>query len=114
MKKIQILVYGKHTEILETVLRLINNNEQWQGDGSTEEEKVIELFQLNKYDLVLLGGGISETSEKKIRALFGRLNAEIPIIQHYGGGSGLLKSEIETALQQMQSNRFQITDNPFA
>ena len=75
---------------------------------------MIELFQLNKYNLVLLGGGISDISEKKIRALFSRMNAEVPIIQHYGGGSGLLKSEIEVALRQVGQDRFQITDNPFA
>lgn len=113
MKKTQILVYGKHPEILETVLRLINKNESWEGEGSTDEERVIELFHQNHYDLVLLGGGISEDSEKKIRALFHHINPQPRVIQHYGGGSGLLKSEIEIALGNRETNRLQIMDNPF-
>ena len=35
MSKVQILVYGNHPEILATVLRLINANDHWQGEGST-------------------------------------------------------------------------------
>ena len=114
MKKVSILVYGKHPEILETVLRLINNNDNWQGEGHTEEEDVIELFLRKAYDLVLLGGGISESSEKKIRTLFEQLRSNTPIIQHYGGGSGLLKSEIEAALQQQQQSEVRVMDNPFS
>lgn len=114
MNKIQILVYGKHPEILETVLRLINKNDAWKGEGSIDEERVIELYHQNQYDLVLLGGGIPEDSEKKIRALFRHLNPRLQIIQHYGGGSGLLKSEIEMALAQGMNDRLQLIDNPFA
>ena len=112
MKKVRILVHGKHPEILETVLRLINKNENWAGEGSINEEKIIELFHQHDYDLVLLGGGITELSEKKIRALFQRSNPEAEIIQHYGGGSGLLYSEIEIALQK-KKNHFKVMDNPF-
>ena len=99
MKKLQILAYGKHPDILATVLRLINKNESWYGEGSIEEEEVIRLFEQGQYDLVLLGGGVPKASEDKIRALFTNLNPMVKIIQHYGGGSGLLKSEIETALR---------------
>ncbi|MEO1257156.1 MAG: hypothetical protein AAFZ15_00105 [Bacteroidota bacterium] len=113
MKKTKILVHGTHPEILQTVLRLINKNEAWEGEGSTDEETVIEYFQKEKYDLVMLGGGISTSSEKKLRAVFNRLNPQVKIIQHYGGGSGLLKSEIETALAAKRNNRFSVVDNPF-
>lgn len=113
MKKLSILVYGKHPQILKTVLRLINNNNNWLGEGHTEEEDVIELFLRKAYDLVLLGGGISKGSEKKIRTLFEQLRPNTPIIQHYGGGSGLLKSEIESALQQQQQCEVRVRDNPF-
>ena len=113
MKKLQILVYGKQPEILETVLRLINKNEAWSGDGDIEEERVIELFQRHHYDLVMRGGGVSETSEKKIQALFQTMRPNVKVIQHYGGGSGLLKSEIETALQSRRKSALQVLDNPF-
>jgi len=107
-------VHGTHPEIFNTVIRLINKNEEWFGEGSTDEENFIEYFQKDKYDLVLLGGGISPESENKIKALFQRLNPDVPIIQHFGGGSGLLKSEIENALSMKSGNRINFMDNPFA
>lgn len=112
MRKTQILVFGKHPEILNTLIRLVNKNENWFADGGIEEEKVIELFNQHQYDLVLLGGGISQQSENKVRAIFQKLNPEIKIVQHYGGGSGLLKSEIEMALKKDHSH-FKMMDNPF-
>ncbi len=113
MKQVRILVHGTHPEILETVLRLINKNETWIGEGHTEEEKVIELFMQKQYDLVLLGSGLTDTSEKKIRALFAHHSPDTPIMQHYGGGSGLLKSEIESALSKIRQQEVQVQDNPF-
>ena len=107
-------MYGTHPEILETVLRLINKNDDWQGDGHTAEERVIELFMRNTYDLLLLGGGIPAVSEHKIRALFKHAHPDSLIIQHYGGGSGLLKSEIKGALDHLRKKRLQVNDNPFA
>lgn len=32
--KTQILVIGRHEEILQTVLRLINKNDNWEAKGS--------------------------------------------------------------------------------
>jgi hypothetical protein len=110
MKKIEILVFGKNAEILETVVRLINENHAWQGEGTMEEEVVIEKCQHNNYDLLLLGGGISPESENKVRATLARLKPELKIIQHFGGGSGLLTSEIESALAGDESANFNIVD----
>ena len=113
MSKIKILVYGTHPEILETVVRLINKNDAWQGEGHTEEEQVIELFTQHDYDLFLLGGGIATESEQQVRALFRQQHPDAPIVQHYGGGSGLLKGEIEEALKRKQAAQLRINDNPF-
>lgn len=114
MKQVKILVYGKHPEILDTVLRLINNNEAWSGEGYTEEEVIIEQFWQRSYDILLLGGGIDETSEKKVRALFQQARPESAIVQHFGGGSGLLKSEIEGVLAAREQTSIQVTDDPFS
>ena len=113
MKKHKILVYGAQNEILETVIQLINQREEWFAEGSTAEEKVIELFYRTQYDMVLLGGGISEQSEKKLRALFQMNNTDLLIVQHYGGGSGLLYNEIESAFETKKKSELQMIDNPF-
>ena len=113
MSKIQILVIGKDPDILQTVVRLINNNNNWYATGTGKDETAIELFHQHVYDLVLLGGGIAPESEIKLRKLFTLQNPDIKIIQHWGGGSGLLENEIRSALDNNEEGNFNIVDNPF-
>ena len=58
----------------------------------------ISLFQNQPFSLVLLGGGIEPESDTLLREAFTSHNPKITIIQHYGGGSGLLATEINMAL----------------
>ena len=99
MSKTEILVIGRHPEILETVVRLINNNIEWNCTGCNTDDEAITAFNNQKFDLILLGGGIENKSEKDLCAYFKSQNPAIKIIQHYGGGSGLLTAEIYEALR---------------
>ena len=105
-QKINILYIGRHTEITETVVRLINNNPDWTGTGTGSDSHAMELFLNNKFDLVLLGCGIEESEELELRAFFTLNNPSVKIVQHYGGGSGLLVSEILIALSGGTSPHF--------
>lgn len=98
--KVNILAIGRHEEILETVLRIINKSENWIAVGALTDEKAIVLFEEQKFDIVLLCGGIEEECEAVLRATFTEKDPEIIIIQHYGGGSGLLSNEIIHALSK--------------
>jgi DNA-binding NtrC family response regulator len=113
MKKTQILVICNHEEILQTIIRLVNNNEKWNATGTGDDEKAIELFHQHKFDLVLLGSGINNEAENKLRRIFTHQDPEIRIIQHFGGGSGLLSNEIEAALSNNQAGNFNVIDDPF-
>lgn len=113
MSKIQILVIGREADILQTVLRLINKNDKWNATGTSEDETAIELFHQHPHDLVLLGGGIEAASEIKLRKIFTLQDPDIKIIQHWGGGSGLLENEINAALDNNEEGNFNIVDNPF-
>lgn len=113
MSKTQILVIGRHPAILETVLRLINQHEPWEAVGATDDEQAIELFQQRRFDLVILGGGISDEQERKFVRLFPLLQPHIKIVQHFGGGSGLLFNEIQAALEDNRAGNFQLIDAPF-
>jgi DNA-binding NtrC family response regulator len=113
MKKIQILVICNHQEILQTIIRLINGNEKWNAIGTADIEKAIELFDQHKFDLVLFGSGINDEDENKLSRIFTHQNPEIKIIQHFGGGSGLLSNEIEAALSDNQQGNFNVIDDPF-
>ncbi len=98
MKKVEILALCSHPEILQTVVRLINNNPAWNGTGAETEEQAIALFKELSFDLVLLGAGMDGASEEHLTPIFMGINPAVKFIQHYGGGSGLLSAEIYGAL----------------
>lgn len=100
---IKILYIGRHKEILDTVVRLLNANDEWLGVGAESDEEALHLFSLYDFTLVLLGCGIPEESENYLVTHFKKQNPLIKIVQHYGGGSGLLMNEIVTALQAQDS-----------
>lgn len=98
MSKTLILAIGRHPEILQTVVRLVNNNPDWDCTGVITDEDALVAFMANPYRLVLLCNGITPQSEEKLCAAFRAHDPAIIIVQHYGGGSGLLSAEIWQAL----------------
>ena len=97
MKETTILYIGNHPKIKEIVVRLLNEN--WTSIGVSTEEEAIKKMQQVKFDIVLFGCGIEPDEENRLRSYFLENDPDIKIIQHYGGGSGLLKSEILEALE---------------
>jgi hypothetical protein len=95
-----ILYIGRDTEITVVMNRLLNARPEWKGICVCTDDEAIGICQTNKIDLVLLGNGIDAACEKALRARLTGLKPELKIIQHYGGGSGLLYGEIMTALSQ--------------
>lgn len=100
MNKTQILVICRHAEILQTIIRLVNNNPEWECTGANTDQQAIDAFNGNAFDLVLLGSGIEPSSEENLVAFFRNSRPRISIVQHYGGGSGLLSAEIYQGLSQ--------------
>lgn len=100
MEKTQILVIGRHPEILATVVRLVNNNPDWNATGCLSDEEAIAAFATQDFKVVLMGGGVDEISEEKLNEHFYNSNPNIKIVQHFGGGSGLLSAEIFEALNK--------------
>ena len=99
----EILIIGRNVDILQTVVRLVNNNPEWIGTGAVTDEEAIEKFHHHHFDVVLLTNGIGSGEEKKLRKIFTHQYTDITIIQHYGGGSGLLQSEIREALDKRKA-----------
>ncbi|GAA4201103.1 hypothetical protein GCM10022289_13980 [Pedobacter jeongneungensis] len=93
-----ILYIGRDTEITVVMNRLLNARPEWKGICVCTDEEAIEICKEQHIDLVLLGNGIDATCEKALRAKLNGLKPGLKIIQHYGGGSGLLYGEIMTAL----------------
>lgn len=99
---LNILVIGRNVEIMEVILRLINSEKDWEGQGALTDEESISVFPTKAFDLVMIGGGVDESSEQKLTEAFKKSNPTIKIIRHYGGGSGLLFNEIHEALAHRQ------------
>jgi hypothetical protein len=97
MKEINILAIGTHPEIMKTILRLLNNKTGWLATGANTLAESISLSKAQKFDVVLIGAGISADDTITIKKAF----QQIPVVQHYGGGSGLLYAEIYQALDIM-------------
>jgi DNA-binding NtrC family response regulator len=98
MDKINILVLADHPEILATIIRLINKNELWNGTGVSSSDKARTVFDSDQFDLVLFGVGVDEEAKEALVKVFKSQKSDVICIRHYGGGSGLLYSEITHAL----------------
>ena len=97
-RTIKILTIGKNKEVAEVLLRLINKEPDWIGILAINIDEAMMLFKEKDIDLVLFGSGIDESEELQLRNFFKNLKPNIILLQHYGGGSGLLKNEIYEAL----------------
>ncbi|KIQ19791.1 hypothetical protein RT99_15065 [Flavobacterium sp. MEB061] len=98
MKILEFLILGKNEEILPILLRLVNANENWNGVSFNDEEIAQKYFLNNKIDIVLLSSGIEDHIEKEFTSFCLKNQPEVEVIEHFGGGSGLLKSEIQHRL----------------
>ena len=98
MKILEFLILGKNEEILPILLRLVNANENWNGVSFNDEEIAQKYFLNNKIDIVLLSSGIEDHIEKEFTSFCIKHQPEVEVIEHFGGGSGLLKSEIQHRL----------------
>lgn len=99
MKKLTILYISRNQEITDTMNRLLNAREEWKGITTCVDEEALVMVKDTHIDLVLLGNGISAVAEEKLRAALIRVRPALKIIQHYGGGSGLLYGEIMAAIK---------------
>jgi hypothetical protein len=94
-----ILVICRHVDILETIVRLLNNEEGWTATGVTTDQDAIEKFETGNFQIAMIGGGVNTESENALITKFKEQKPEIKIVRHYGGGSGLLYAEIMEAIQ---------------
>ncbi|MCV2484593.1 hypothetical protein OD917_06630 [Flavobacterium sp. SH_e] len=94
MKTLQFLLLGKNEAILTILLRLVNADENWNGVAFNNEKEAQEYFQNNKIDIVLLSSAIEDHVEKEFTSFCLKHQPDVEVIEHFGGGSGLLKSEI--------------------
>ena len=93
-----ILYIGRDVKITKIMNRLLNARPEWTGWSVCTDEEAISICQEQDVKLVLLGNGIDNENEQLLRARLLQVKPGLKIIQHYGGGSGLLYGEVMEAL----------------
>lgn len=103
MKILHFLVIGKNREILEVLKRIIENNDGWTAEIQSNENFCYEYIAENDVDIVLLSSGLEDRFEKDIKVFCENLDKDVKVIEHYGGGSGLLKNEVYSLFPNLHS-----------
>ena len=97
--KTHIIALSANPEILEVMLRLLREREDIEPQGAYTIHEAVVLLSRSGYRAILLGSGFLEAEEQSLRSRVAADYPSVKIIEHYGGGSGLLKAELEKALK---------------
>ena len=96
MKK--VLVVGLDEQITNVIVRLLNNMSGYYGIASNSIDEMLDTLRNDKYDILLIGAGFSKEHEDTIRQKAYQIQPDLKVLEHFGGGSGLLLSELEELL----------------
>ncbi len=95
---VNVLVVGAYPDITSLLVRLVNRFGGIKAEGATGAWRIISQASAQNYDLVLIGSGLNRRFEDRVILCARSRNPDVKIIYHFGGGSGLLKSELSRAL----------------
>lgn len=98
---VSILSVSTHPEILAVMNRLVNQREGWTGAEADSLTTASRLLRSHSFDILLLGTGIDDTAEAQLQRLLDAQGQPCRIVRHFGGGSGLLLSEIMGAANKV-------------
>lgn len=91
MKK-KILALNKDEKLLEVLVRVLIQYD-YDAIGALSIKASQEIQKNEAVDAVLIGGGFTEGEEQEMTTYYSSL--KLPVIKHYGGGSGLIKAELD-------------------
>lgn len=86
-----VVIFGGNKDIVDLLVRLIANYPEFTASGFQDAQEV--LAPGIPMDVLLLSSGVSPADEALVRDA-----VSVPIIQHFGGGSGLLRAELQPCL----------------
>lgn len=98
MEKVNILIVGTNKPIMRTIARLIDRDGKWLATIAFSLAEAKEICSTKAFEMLLIGAGLEEIEEQELQQYLIGNGTEIPMVKHYGGGSGLLYAEIYQAL----------------
>ena len=91
----RILAVGTHPEVMPVIERLIRSQEGWEPVVACCADDALNVLASDEcIDVLLVGVGLSPDEEVQLNAAAGARTPKVPVVAHYGGGSGLLFAEI--------------------
>lgn len=99
MDKIEILIVGTNKPIMETIARLIDSDGKWLATIAFTIADALTICLEKEFGLALICAGLAQHEEATLNNQLNELRPQLPIIKHYGGGSGLLYAEIYQGLR---------------
>lgn len=97
---IDILCACTHPEILNVMSRLVDQRSDWRSSKVDSPARLLESVGQQDYDLILLGAGFGPEERAALEDRLAKEGKHARIITHFGGGSGLLFTEIALALDK--------------
>ncbi|QTV04837.1 hypothetical protein [Faecalibacter bovis] len=96
--KLNFVVYGKNNDIIETLVRIINKNQNWHALCIDNQSDLKNHILSHSTNILLFSSNIGKTETEEIEMWTTKNFPSVKQIHHYGGGGGLLNSEIQSAL----------------
>ncbi|MGA1381027.1 MAG: hypothetical protein ACO30N_05655 [Schleiferiaceae bacterium] len=92
----RILAVGTNPEVMTVVERLLRSQEGWMPTvlNCADEALAVLRSETAGFDVLLLGAGLAPYEESALNTAAGSRVPPVPVVAHYGGGSGLLFAEI--------------------
>ena len=100
MNKTEILVAGNTRELVEKIVDILNQTEEWSGIEAFTDEEAITKFQQYQIDIVLLTKDVTDVQEKKLRKLFTFQNPDVMIARFEGDNEIALHDAINNILEK--------------
>jgi hypothetical protein len=99
-KPLNILVLCRNQQLLETLVRVIRDKSPWHPVVCDLDGADFSFLKAPEFDILLVGSGFSEVEEADMEVAFKKHFPKKHLVYHYGGGSGLLFSEIHHKLDE--------------
>lgn len=100
MDKIQILVIGRDPVVIQKLLRFINENPEWEGTGTVDENSALTLFKQIHFHYVILVDSFPEVSLEMFFSEFKNIRPGVVFLRHYGDSTALLASELDDLMEK--------------
>lgn len=94
------VVFSTNSQVLRIVNRLINKQERWECTSVEDPAQVLSVLSTQRPNIFLVAVGAIQT-DLELWQEYCKAH-QISLIQHYGGGSGLLYNSVQQYLDSKE------------